>query len=64
MPGVLVARSEREDDKTNNYKRRLEGALCKLRNLSCRPDQMSVEFRIIRFKSGLLKRRMKSLFHE
>ena len=43
---------------------RVKGNLCKLRNLSCHSVQISTEFGIIHFRNGLLKRRMKSIFHE
>ena len=59
MPGVLVVGSERGDDKN----KKIKGDLCKLRNLSCHLVQISTEFDIIHFRSGLLKRRMKSIFH-
>ena len=61
MPGVLVAGSERKDDKNNETYMTVKGDL---RNLSRHPVQISTEFGIIHFKRGLLKRRMKSIFHE
>ena len=63
MLGVLVAGSERRDDKNKEICMTVEGNLCKLRNLSRHPVQISTEFGIIHFGSGLLKRRMKSIFH-
>ena len=64
MPGVLVARIERRDDKNKEIYMTVKGDLCKLRNLSRHPVQISTEFGIIHFRSGLLKRRMKSIFQE
>ena len=64
MLSVLVVRSERRRDKNKEIEMTVEDALCKLRNLSRNSDQVSVEFGIIHFKSGLLKQRMKSIFHE
>ena len=56
MPGVLVAGSKRMVDKNKEILiMTVEGNYCKLRNLSRCPDQISVEFCIIHFKSGLLK---------
>ena len=42
----------------------VEDDLCKLRNLLRCPVQISTEYRIIHFKSGLFIRRMKSIFNE
>ena len=58
MPGVLVAGRERRDDKNKEIYVTVKGDLCKLRNLSRHSVQISTEFGIIHFRSGLLKRRM------
>ena len=44
MPGVLVAGSERRDDKNKEIYMTVKGDLCKLRNLSRHPVQISTEF--------------------
>ena len=64
MFGVVVAGSERRVDKNKEIYMTVEGDLCKLRNLSPHPVQISTEFCIIHFRSRSLKRKMKSIFHE
>ena len=53
--------SKGREDKNKEIKITVEGDLCKLLNLSRRQDQVSVEFCIIHFKSGLLNRRTESI---
>ena len=55
MPGVLVAGSERRDDKNKEIYMTVKGDLRKLGNLSRHSVQISTEFGIIHFRSGLLK---------
>ena len=63
MLSVLVAGSERREDKNKETDMIIEGNVCKLRNLSHGPGQASVKFCLIHFKSGLLKQRMKSILY-
>ena len=68
MPSVLVAGSERREDKYKEIYMTVEGTLYKLRNLSRNSDQVSVEFwhysfqeRIIETKNEINIPRMNSL---
>ena len=55
MPGVLVVESERRDDRNKELHMTVKGDLCKLGSLSRHSVQVSTEYGVIHFRSGLLK---------
>ena len=55
MQSVLVAGSERREDKNKEIEMNVKGALCKLRNLSRNSDQVSVEFWHYSFQERIIE---------